>query len=139
MRPDFEHIRHLRAPPSEREHWEPDFFDGGTGGIFYRGNNRSQLKIVASTGGGWEHVSVSRRLRIPTWGEMCKVKDLFWLPEEAVVQIHPPRSEYVNFHETCLHLWKPVGREVELPPTWMVGPVNNLQPQGARGLTGIRR
>ena len=59
--------------------------------------------------------------------------------EEAVVQIHPPRSEYVNFHETCLHLWKPVGREVELPPAWMVGPVINLQPQGARGLTGIRR
>lgn len=47
---------------------------------------------------GWEHVSVSTRRRVPNWTEMCFVKDLFWAPEECVVQFHPPKSEYVNNH-----------------------------------------
>lgn len=39
---------------------------------------------------------------------------MFFNPEEAVYQIHPPQSEYVNFVETCLHLWKPK-QEFQLP------------------------
>jgi hypothetical protein len=90
----------------------------------YRG-----LSIIASDGaewpfGGvvWEHVSVSRPDRCPTWDEMCRVKRLFWEPDECVVQFHPPESEYVNVHRHCLHLWKPVGVEVVLPPSLCVGP-----------------
>ena len=65
----------------------------------------------------WEHVSVSLPDRCLTWDEMCKIKDLFFDDEEAVFQIHPPKSEYVNFHEYCLHLWKPKG--VPFPrPHW---------------------
>ena len=76
----------------------------------------------------FEHVSVSVRKggrpaeRCPTWDEMCFVKDLFWDPEEAVVQYHPPRSAYVNYHPYCLHLWKPVGVAIPLPPAACVGP-----------------
>ncbi len=57
---------------------------------------------------GMEHVSIeaiSRRL--PTWNEMCEVKDIFWNDEEEVVQIHPKKSEYVNITE-ALHLWRPI-------------------------------
>jgi hypothetical protein len=63
----------------------------------------------------WEHVSVSAST-VPVWGEMCWVKDLFWGPEEVVVQYHPPESQYVNVHGRVLHLWKPVGLEIPMPP-----------------------
>lgn len=69
----------------------------------------------------WEHVSVSARDRCPTWEEMCWVKDQFWGPEECVVQFHPPRSLYVNQARYCLHLWRPIGLQLPLPPTIAVG------------------
>ena len=70
----------------------------------------------------WEHVSVSLAERCPTWDEMCAVKAIFWRDDEAVIQFHPPESEYVNCHPHCLHLWKPVGRTIPLPPPMAVGP-----------------
>lgn len=47
---------------------------------------------------GWEHVSISPFSvdYIPSWEEMCMVKDIFWREEEAVLQIHPPKQKYVN-------------------------------------------
>lgn len=89
------------------------------------------LTIVASEGYGWidaglppppwEHVSVSTRVRCPTWEEMCYVKSLFWDPEDLVIQIHPPESDYINEHPYCLHLWRPVGVELPRPPAIAVG------------------
>lgn len=64
----------------------------------------------------WEHVSVSLRDRCPTWEEMCKIKDLFWGSHETVLQFHPSRDKYVNHHAFCLHLWKKIGENAELPP-----------------------
>lgn len=56
---------------------------------------------------GWEHVSIELKARrLPTWDEMCFVKDLFWDEEEEVVQIHPKKSQYINITE-ALHLWRP--------------------------------
>ena len=68
----------------------------------------------------WEHVSVSYADRIPCWETMCQIKDLFWSPEDCVVQYHPPHSEYVNCHPNVLHLWRPLGADLPRPPTWMV-------------------
>lgn len=70
---------------------------------------------------GWEHVSVSHPDRCPTWEEMAEIKSLFWRDDETVLQFHPRRSEYVNTHNYCLHLWKHAGVDHELPPAWMVG------------------
>ena len=58
--------------------------------------HQQKLRIIASDGFGWEHVSVSRRDRCPTWEEMCQIKALFWDEDDCVIQYHPPRSEYVN-------------------------------------------
>lgn len=69
---------------------------------------------------GWDHVSVSMRKRCPNWHEMCHVKKLFFLPEETVLQFHPPESKYVNNHPFCLHLWKPTKFSVDLPNIAMV-------------------
>ena len=77
--------------------------------------------IVGEDEEGWEHVSVSRVDRIPSWNDMCLVKDTFWGPEDTIVQFHPPKSQYVNCHLNCLHLWKPP-YEVILPPQKFVGP-----------------
>ena len=73
----------------------------------------------------FEHVSVSLNppamTRCPTWEEMCYVKDLFWEPDDVVMQIHPRKSEYVNNARYCLHLWRPVGVEIPTPPPITVG------------------
>lgn len=60
---------------------------------------------------GWEHVSVSPRhkYKIPTWDDMCILKDTFFGKDEEVYQIHPKEGVYVNIVENCLHLWKPKG------------------------------
>lgn len=63
----------------------------------------------------WEHVSVSAST-VPTWAEMCWVKNLFWHPDEWVVQFHPAESSYVNDHARTLHLWRPVGVAIPTPP-----------------------
>jgi hypothetical protein len=68
----------------------------------------------------WEHVSVSIAKKIPTWVEMCWVKALFWDDEDAVMQLHPPKSTYVNNHPNCLHLWRPVDVPIPLPDRGLV-------------------
>lgn len=54
----------------------------------------------------WEHVSVSLPTRCPMWHEMQRVKELFWEDAEEVAQFHPAKSEHVNTHPFCLHLWR---------------------------------
>ena len=80
-----------------------------------------ELKIIASSGDAergieWEHVSVSLSNRCPTWEEMCLVKSLFWDDEETVIQLHPPKSKWINNHPYCLHLWRPLKESIPLPP-----------------------
>ena len=70
---------------------------------------------------GVNHESGSLARRCPTWEEMCMIKDIFWGEEECVVEYHPPRSQYVNRHPYCLHLWKKIGEEFETPPKEYVG------------------
>ena len=95
--------------------------DGGNGIIKF-----GQLKgsVVWSFGGDWEHVSVApfKSWYVPSWHEMCRIKDLFFYPDEVAVQYHPAESEYVNFLENCLHLWRPTAETLPVPPFWMVGP-----------------
>lgn len=82
------------------------------------------LFIVASSGGGWDHVSVSRRNRCPTWIEMEAVKRLLFEPDEVCMQLHVAVSEHLSLHPYCLHLWRPNdGRTIPLPPAVMVAPV----------------
>lgn len=82
------------------------------------------LQIVASSGGGWEHVSVSRRSRMPTYEDMCWTKDQFWSADQTVMQLHVPREDHVNCHEYCLHLWRPIDQEIPRPPAIFVGPTS---------------
>ena len=92
-----------------------------------------QLVVIASAGDGWEHVSVSRQKRTPTWAEMDQVKRLLWDDEEAVMQLHPPRSMWVNHHPYCLHLWRPVEAAIPLPPPILVGPAPGDKVEAQQG------
>jgi hypothetical protein len=87
------------------------------------------MKIIATDGIAaaedgmppWEHVSASFPNRCPTWEEMCRVKAMFWDDEDCVMQLHPPRSQWVNNHPYCLHLWRPLMCPIPQPPAIMVG------------------
>lgn len=76
---------------------------------------------VAPSDDEWQHVSVSRGDRCPTWEEMCFVKNLIWDKEDTVVQFHPPESEWISNAKYCLHLWKWNGGEFPMPPSILVG------------------
>ncbi len=98
--------------------------DGNNGAFCIPNPNAASslaLFVIASDEGGWEHVSVSMKGRCPNWAEMCFVKGLFWDDEDCVMQLHPPRSQWVNNHSRCLHLWRPVGGAIPTPPSMMVG------------------
>lgn len=109
-------MRKLRS--IDKMKWVEVGDDGGAGYFFHQ---RVRLGIVVSFGDGWDHVSVSLHNRLPSWDEMNAVKDAFFTPDEVVVQFHPAKSQYVNCHPYCLHLWRPQNQEMPQPPAWMVG------------------
>ncbi len=93
----------------------------GNNGVFKIPYKNYLIQTVVSDGMGWEHVSVSLPKRAPYWSEMNYIKELFWDPEEWVVQFHPAKSQYVNNHEFCLHLWRPTNENLPVPPSILVG------------------
>ncbi len=93
----------------------------GNNGLFALKNDKRKLACLISDGMGWEHVSVSSN-RIPVWMDMVFVRNMFWEEEDVVIQIHPPLSEYVNCHPSCLHLWRNIDHPIALPPSFLVGP-----------------
>lgn len=79
------------------------------------------LMVIASSGGGWDHVSVSRRNRCPNWPEMAHIKKLFFCSDETAMELHVPAADHISDHDNCLHLWRPQEVEIPRPPSWMVG------------------
>lgn len=97
-------------------------FDGGMG-LFTKGAMKG-MTVIWSYGGGWEHVSIDGKKRMPDWNEMCMLKDMFFKDDECCVQYHPPKSEYVNNIPYCLHIWRPIEEysgKLPVPPSILVG------------------
>lgn len=88
--------------------------DGMDGFITLKGQT---FRFICSWGGGWDHLSVSTARRCPTWEEMCIFKDMFFDENEACVEYHPAKKDYVNIWPYCLHIWKPQNVELPKPPT----------------------
>ena len=105
MKPNLNHLDQNRLSPEL----------GSTEGLFIIQFENRNLRVISSTGMGWDHVSVSLENRCPNWREMCFIKDLFFDEEETVIQFHPKKSEYVNNHPYCLHPWRPQDFEIKLP------------------------
>lgn len=127
MKKSFAHLEQGRIKDGPLASKEGDHF-----GAFCVSHKDGRVVYMIADDGkesGWEHVSVTcmRKHRgkivpqMPDWNLMCMVKDLFWDEEETIIQFHPPKSEYVNNHEMCLHLWKCIRQTYVLPPRELVG------------------
>ncbi|HIT11388.1 MAG TPA: hypothetical protein IAB58_01220 [Candidatus Pelethosoma merdigallinarum] len=114
----------------------------GFGGIIYDKKTRTKLNFILSWGAGWEHCSVSitdRYKRCPSWEQMCFIKDSFWNDDECCVEYHPAKKDYVNNHEYCLHIWKPIDQEIPTPPSLMVGLKKDYSPEEMTNLISMIR
>ena len=90
-------------------------YDGGEYAIECEG---IKLCVIASMGGGWDHISVSTKDRCPTWDEMEFIARLFFNPDEVAMQLHLPVADHINMHPFVLHWWRPQKklRRIPLPP-----------------------
>jgi hypothetical protein len=109
MRPDSKKVNRFRV--REGAYATDDSYGnvGAFGVMTFNDGRHIHLQVIASVGGGWDHVSVSPvgPQRTPTWEEMCYVKDLFFTEDEVCVQYHPAKKDYVNHHPFTLHIWRP--------------------------------
>ena len=77
------------------------------GGDFYIEKSDTRVNFAFSVQMGWEHLSVSTPTKTPTWDQMCAINDAIFEDEEETVEFHPKKSEYINVHPHCLHIWRP--------------------------------
>lgn len=121
MRNLYELDRFRRRDRWVMEHW--GWAGDETAGMFAVPSPTDQkpMAVVASSGEGWDHVSVSRPNRCPNWPEMEYIAGLFFKEDEAAMQLHVPASEHVNNHPYCLHWWRPHHKEIPRPDAIMVG------------------
>lgn len=96
--------------------------DDDHGGVFFIKLKLTgpTFKVIASTGLGWDHVSVSLPNRCPTWGEMDALKRKFFEDDEPAFQLHVPPADHISFHPYCLLIWRPQDQAIPLPPRGMV-------------------
>ena len=115
MRPST--VAYLKEAGVEEKHWHRH-------GVFFlpiETHECGTLKVLASSGEGWDHVSVSLPDRCPTWNEMEIVAQAFFKPYEVAMQLHVPATDHVNHHPFCLHWWRPQGRPIPRPRKALVG------------------
>jgi len=107
-------MRNLKHLESHRQEFEVPALIGAS---YYEFKSpvKGILRVIASKEAGFEHVSVSLFNRCPVWDEMCFIKNLFFEDEEECIQYHPKKSEYVNLHPHCLHIYRPVDFEYPRP------------------------
>jgi hypothetical protein len=91
--------------------------DGGAFLVPFEGRN---LRVIASNGLGWDHLSVSLSNRTPNWREMECVKRMFFKDDEWAFQLHAPPSAHINIHPYVLHIWRPQHLPIPTPDNGMV-------------------
>jgi hypothetical protein len=73
------------------------------------------VRVFAGIEVGKWHLSISTPYRYPTWDEIKQARYDFLPDEITIAMILPPKSEYVNVHNYCFHLYEIDGdRESEL-------------------------
>ena len=95
----------------------------GFASIWYDPLTGKGYSIIMSWGGGWEHLSVNplKNDKTPTWDFMCRMKEMFFNDDEACVEYHPRKQDYVNNMPHCLHIWRPTKEKLPCPPDIFVG------------------
>ena len=68
-------------------------------------SSSGRVAFAGIEGGRW-HVSVSHPRRVPSWDDMRTARELMTPDHVTMAFILPPRAQYVNVAERCLHLWQ---------------------------------
>ena len=124
--------------------------ENGRNGAFtlcFKDNANQALQVVSGFHDGWEHVCVTRYEKRgllkgivqvePTNEEMRMVKDLFFKPEETVVEFFPRQESTLHAKEGTRHLWRHTIRDFPIPEIKFVAPKQDADklivlPNGAR-------
>lgn len=87
--------------------------DSSCGFFIIPSRNNNFYQVIASSGSGWDHISVcllDRKgrfiKRTLTWDEMCLIKKLFFYDDEYAVEFHPRKQDYIDDHHYVLHIWR---------------------------------
>ncbi len=72
-------------------------------------DTKTGMHVIESSEGhdgrDWYHVSFSFSDHLPTYDDLQLVRKCFIGEAFTALQIFPPKSEYVNHHKYCLHLY----------------------------------
>jgi hypothetical protein len=83
-------------------------------GLAYRVRGNAGLTAIIEVelhdGQLWLHLSVSARLRVPSWDELRWCKDVF-MGDVKAITVFPKKAEYVNDHPRTLHLFAPLEQD----------------------------
>lgn len=80
--------------------------------VFGWGSLRIIKTLDNVAGEMWIHLSVSCRNRYPSWDELLDVRYKFFPNDVEVIQIFPPKGDYISEHKYTFHLWHCPTRDV---------------------------
>lgn len=102
------------------------FFKKDVMGKFIIPFENGTFEVTASNYMGWDHISIvvitkNGMARIAASEEIERLKKMFF-GDEVTIEVHPKKKDYINIDEVMLHVWRPLGKDLPLPPA-----VNHLE------------
>lgn len=74
--------------------------------VFAYGECRVIVSHDPVPGGRRWHMSISREDHYPSWDEIRDARYALVPDNVTMAMLLPPKSEYVNVHKNCFHLWE---------------------------------
>lgn len=100
------------TPSSLPYYWQEQFSPIPDIANAYRNLKNGMVVICGidsmQNGSKFIHISCSFPDHLPSWNELKQVKDDFLGTDSYAYQVLPPTSEFINFHNYCLHLYSPI-------------------------------
>jgi len=118
-----ETIDRLVWPASTAARWKQVERDDYGSRWMHRSNG---LRVIYSVlpygpeGELWQHVSVSRASRLPSWEDLKLVRSDFIGDHTECYQVFPPRERWVNDGPYVLHLWASIARANGVLPDFRI-------------------
>lgn len=88
--------------------WQHQRTDGGVLAFFLTPEGQVGVSCGVWNKVPYLHASMVRSDgEMPSYADMCLLKEQVFGPRRYAAQVMPPESEHVNIHSKCLHLWGP--------------------------------
>ena len=86
-------------------------------GYLHKSGDMSVIESIAIEldGKRWQHLSVSRRDRLPSYEELAFVKRCWIGKDKYAYFVFPPEAKHINIDKFCLHLWCCLDGDAVLP------------------------